>query len=131
MLRVTVLSAFALVAAACSSDVFPTAVPTGSWGGDHIALDVTGTGAQVNFDCAHGTLVQPLTLDSSGQFGVPGTYTPEGGPTPQFEQRIPAVYSGRLQGKTLTLTVTLTGSSQALGSFTLTWGRTPTITKCL
>ena len=125
-----VLSACALMTA-CSADVFPTAVPQGAWGGEHVALDVTGAGAQVTFDCAHGSLDQPLTLDSSARFSVTGTYTPEGGPTPQSEQRLPAAYSGRLQGNTLTLTVTLTSSSQALGSFTLTWGRTPTITKCL
>ena len=116
---------------ACSSDVFPTAVPQGSWGGEHVALDVTSTGGRAEFDCAHGTLAQPLALDSNGQFGVTGTFTREGGPTFEGQPEVPARYSGRLQGAMLTLTVTLSGSSQPLDTFTLAQGRTPTITKCL
>ena len=115
---------------ACSADVFPTAVPQGSWGGEHVAVTVTSTGARVEFDCAHGTLTQPLTLDSNGQFGVAGTFTREGGPTPVIEPAVPATYSGRLQGTILRLTVTLSGSNQPLDTFTLAQGRTPTITKC-
>lgn len=132
MRRVILLPAVALLAAACSKDVFPASVPPGAWGGDHVVLDVTTTGGQVMFDCAHGSLDQPLALDSRGQYGVIGTFTPEGGPTPQSQQSIPAQYSGRLQGNTLTLTVTLTGSSlPPPGTFTLMQGRNPTITKCL
>ena len=129
MISASLFTAFALMTA-CSSDLLPTAVPLGSWGGEHVALDVTSTGARVEFDCAHGTLTQPLTLDSNGQFGVAGTFTREGGPTPGIEPAVPATYSGRLQGTILRLTVTLSGSNQPLDTFTLAQGRTPTITKC-
>lgn len=76
-------------------------VATGTWGGDHIGLEVTDKGAQVDFDCAHGSIDEPLTLDSDGRFGAKGSYAPEG-PGPQREdqsgQGRPARYAGRVQG---------------------------------
>ena len=77
-------------------------VAAGLWGGEHVSLDVTASGAYAEFDCAHGTLDTPLTLDASGQFAMAGTYVVEGGMTTQdpppatssFERarRLPRVY---------------------------------------
>ena len=127
----TVVATLSFVAAACSP-VFPdgATVPTGIWAGDHIVLDVTGSGAQVTFDCAHGTLDEPMKVDSAGRFDVKGSLTAEGGPTPQVEHSRPARYSGRLQDSTITLSVLMTDTTEAAGSFTLTRGATPRLRKC-
>ena len=42
------------------------------WGGDHIEMEVTKTGARVEFDCAHGTIDAPLRVDSQGAFTLQG-----------------------------------------------------------
>ena len=131
MYRVTLVTAVALLMLGCRSLTSSSlSVPHGVWGGDHVALVVTSEGAQVNFDCGHGTVDEALTLDSQEQFDVKGSFTPEGGPTPASEQSRPARYSGRLQGTSMTLSVTLTDTSQMVGSFALALGRPPSLVKC-
>lgn len=111
-----------------------TRVASGDWGGQHILLSVTGTGAHVEFDCASGEISMPLTVDIQGRFSVDGVYLREhpgpiivGGETdPQ-----PARYSGRVDDTTMTLDVMLTVSNQTVGSFTLTRGGLPRVSKCL
>ncbi|HEV2762221.1 MAG TPA: hypothetical protein VGV38_04435 [Pyrinomonadaceae bacterium] len=117
----------------------------GMWGGRSARLDVEAGGARVEFDCAHGTLEGPFTLDAERRFDVRGTFTRErGGPTLVPEgtadgqvppdagaETVPARYTGRVTGKTLTLTVTALDSGQTLGTFTLAHGRPPVLTKCL
>jgi hypothetical protein len=107
---------------------------TGSWGGPHISLEITATGARVEYDCAHGTIDGPIIPDRSGQFEAMGTHTAEhGGPVREDEEEAgrPARYRGKVSGKTLTLTVTLADSGEEVGTFTLTRGATPRLTKCL
>lgn len=114
-----------------------TIVP-GTWGGPHIAMQVTSTGAEVEFDCAHGTIEQPIRLDINGRFDVPGTFVPEtGGPvsvpiTPGAsspEKVLAARYKGCVEGKKLTLTV-LIDSLKTSNLFLLTHGNPPGLTKC-
>src|SRR5262249_61808730 len=45
-------------------------VPTGVWGGQHIHAQITENGAELEFDCAHGSIPQAITLDSKGRFDV-------------------------------------------------------------
>jgi hypothetical protein len=106
----------------------------GAWGGDHVNLLVVGTGGTLEYDCAHGTIDQPFLVDSSGRFDLAGTHTREhGGPirVGEKENKRPARYTGTTDGRTMTLTVTLTGSNERLGTFTLTRGQTARILKCL
>lgn len=107
----------------------------GVWGGPHIRLDVAEDAtAAVEFDCAHGTLAEPVVPDGAGAFRVAGRYVAERpGPVREGEEGegVPAVYAGKVQGKSLTLTITLTGSGEELGPFELTQGRTPRLTKCM
>ena len=109
-------------------------VPIGTWGGDHIGLEVTDKGAQADFDCAHGSIDEPMTLASDGRFDARGSYTRETpGPLREGQggQAVPARYSGLVQGSTMTITISLTESGETVGAFTLTRGKTPKITKCL
>ncbi len=111
------------------------AVVTGSWGGTSIALSVTAEGATVQLDCAHGTITgTPPTVDSSGRFEVAGQFVRErGGPVRVDETPLsqPAVYSGTTDGRTMKLTITLTGDQQTLGPFELGLGRAPRLFRCL
>ncbi len=107
------------------------AVTTGAWGGEHIILEVSEKGAEVEFDCARGQVAQPLTLDKHGDFDVAGTFTLEhGGPVRRDEnaQAAPARYSGHVDGQTMSLTVTL--GKEKVGIFTLTRGSRANLTKC-
>jgi len=126
---------FAVAAIGCSpTGADDAGVTNGSWGGAHIRLMVTNTGAAAEFDCAHGTIDAPLTLDKSGQFDISGTLTVDG-PGPVIPDRPsqprPARYDGRLNGSVLTLTITLTDTNDSAGTFTLRRGGTANLTKCL
>lgn len=108
-------------------------VATGTWGGEHIVLNVAKTGTEVEFDCAHGRITQAITLDKHGNFDVAGTLTREhGGPVLRDETPVAssARYSGHVDGDTLSLTVTLTKEKQEVGTYTLTRGAQPMLTKC-
>jgi len=122
------LAAFRAPTVATGADLEP-----GTWAGEHIVMEVTGAGATVEFDCAHGTLDAPLTLDSSGRFDVAGSFTPErGGPTrgDSASRTVPARYTGSLKDSTLTVTVMLNESKESVGVFTLRHGARPRLFKC-
>jgi hypothetical protein len=107
------------------------AVSTGTWGGDHVVLEVTKGGAEVEFDCAHGQITQPMTLDRKGNFGLKGTFSPEhGGPVrnDESDSANQVRYTGHVNGKIMTLTVVL--EKDRLGPFTLAYERQPNLMKC-
>jgi hypothetical protein len=109
-------------------------VPSGPWGGAHVALEVTADGGRIEYDCAHGALDQPLVLDEHDRFDVIGSHTLEhGGPIRDGEPLLsrPARYIGRIDDGRMTLTVTLTDTGESIGSFTLTQGETGRVLKCL
>ena len=109
-----------------------SSLATGVWGGQGIALKVSAKGAEVEFDCAHGQIPQPIKLVKHGDFEVTGTFTAEhGGPMRRDEtlQPVPTRYSGHVDGDTMSLTVTL--DKRQVGSYTLTRGSQGHITRCL
>lgn len=132
--RVGVVAAIA-AAVACRNPVAAgDRVATGTWGATSIRLEVTPHGATTEYDCAHGTIDEPLVTDRAGRFSAAGTHVREhGGPIRQDEQadRHPARYVGQLIGDSLRLTVTLTDTQHDVGTFTLTRGATGRLLKCL
>ena len=109
-------------------------VLTGMWGGEHMHMEVSSKGARIEYDCAHGTIDQPMTLDSSGYFDVRGIHVTErGGPMREGERSdaLAARYTGRIQDQTMTITVILTESKEIAGTFTLGYGKIPRLRKCL
>ena len=110
-----------------------SAVPSGVWGAQHVNLDVSSAGARIEYDCAHGTIDGPLALDAGNRFDVRGTHVRERpGPVPEDEPKgVPARYTGRLEGETLTITVTLTDSNEEVGTFTLKRNSSGVLRKCL
>lgn len=112
----------------------PQRLPTGNWGGDHIGLIVTGAGAKIEFDCAAGTIDEPVALDRLGRFEKMGTYTRgHGGPIRVDEPPDihPARYTGSSDGKLLIVTIHLTDTQLQIGTFTAVLGRSPFVVKCL
>ncbi len=109
-------------------------VQTGTWGGKHIGLEVTADGATVDYDCAHGTIDQPIVLDKSGHFQAKGTHFMEH-PGPervgQEDKGHHARYTGRVDGNSMTLTVRLADTDEVIGAFTVMHGKMPQVMKCL
>jgi len=90
------------------------AVPNGVWGGEHIRMEVNDSGADIEFDCARGSISQRLEFDDKGRFKVQGIYIAEtpapaaaGGGLPASE--VKATYAGTLSGSSLRLEVFIEG----------------------
>jgi len=108
-------------------------VDPGIWGANGIALEVTASGARIEYDCAHGTIPGPILLDADGRFDVEGRHFREhGGPIREGEDSDgqPVRYTGRVAGDAMTLAVTPAGSDAAISSHTLVRGKTGRLHKC-
>jgi hypothetical protein len=101
------------------------------WGGEHVRLNVTDHGGTIEFDCAHGTLDRPLTLDARGRFDVAGSLVGEGGPVLKDEasRMRPVRYRGGIDGPHMSLEVTLEGGGSG-GTFSLTRNGRAKLVKC-
>lgn len=111
----------------------------GIWGGPHVGLEVAGGLADVQFDCASGTIDDPLYPAADGSFAVKGTYR-TGAPGPikvgEYFRSQPAIYSGRVTKavskaapRVMTVRVALEDGT-ILGPFTLQQGMPPQLTRC-
>lgn len=131
------MRAFALVGAAvlagCSTLDDKPDYLLGAWGGPHIGITFEGGLANVEFDCASGTIDGEVYPGKDGEFTAKGTIrTGTGGPVRvgQIFKSQRASYSGRVEKDVMTLTVTLEDGSAA-SPFTLTQGAQPQLTRCL
>jgi hypothetical protein len=108
-------------------------LPVGLWGGEHISIEVTERGATVEYDCAHGTIDQRITLDRRGRFDVSGMQVQEhGGPVRQGAQLAgyPVRFAGQVKGKEMSLSVRNSVTKHLIGIFTLVHGGEPKLRKC-
>lgn len=104
-----------------------------TWGGEHLVVVVSDTGATLQYDCAHGTMSAPPKPDATGRFVVAGTHVFErGGPVRAdgAEDRRAAMYDGQIVGSTMTLNVQVIGVSATLGPFSLTRGDAGRLNRC-
>lgn len=102
------------------------------WGGQHVSMQVTRTGAELQFDCATGTISEPLPLDKPGRFRVKGTFTREhGGPVRRNEPPAArdATYSGIIENDTIRLRIEVAGQDQAQ-EYVLNKGQQGRVVKC-
>jgi len=136
-----------LSATACPKDSSPTVptsspastsnkVLTGTWGGDHLQLEATAAGASLSYDCGHGTIDEPLSVDANGNLDVHGKHFQEhGGPIRLGEETpsSPAHYTGNLKGDVLTITVQITRPAgiENIGTFVLKEGGSGRLFRCL
>lgn len=129
----TVLGAAVLGASDCPG-VIPERLPEGSWGGQHIGMVVTDTGATIQYDCALGTIAGPLVLDPSGAFRWEGVHYPgHGGPVRIDEppNAHAAIYTGHATSDRLTLTLQVPDLGMAPQTFTLVRGGSAMVMRCL
>ena len=106
----------------------------GVWGGLHLHVEISESGATLDYDCAHGTITEKIVPDREGKFVLKGFHVKERpGPTREGDDTNgqPAIYTGSIDGETMTLTVRLSGSNEEIGAFTLTQGKTGRIRKCM
>ena len=111
----------------------------GMWGGPHAALEFDGGLADARFDCASGTIDDPIYVEAEGPFSAKGTYrTGPAGPVRvgQYFKSQGAVFSGHVDKnpakngpRVMTLNVELEDGTH-FGPFTLTEGAPPQLTHC-
>jgi hypothetical protein len=106
---------------------------TGQWGGRHVGLRLNETGGVLDYDCAAGTIDEPVMRRRDGRFEASGTHTPaSGGPERVGEVRptYRAYYTGAVRGQRMTLAARVE-NGVTLGPFTLVRGADPLIMRCL
>jgi len=132
VVRAPYLTALIVLVSACGSPSGPSTIGGGTWGGDHVTLTV-GTSSHLEFDCAHGDIPNPLTVDR-GTISATGTFVREyGGPIRSDESLDihPALYAGTVSGTSMQLSVKLADSGDLLGPFSLVRGAVGRVAKCL
>jgi hypothetical protein len=103
------------------------------WGGEHVAMELTSTGANLDFDCAVGTITEPLEFRRDGTYRAAGTYRRERpGPVTRNGNaaEVPAVYVATIKGNTMELRVMLVKNDETVGTFTLARGDPGHVMKC-
>ena len=128
-----VAGALLTAAGPCATDLAGPIAPS-EWGGDHVGLTVSATGGVLEYDCASGTIDQPIVAATTGNFVAQGTHTiGHGGPimVGEIPDRHPARYEGWTDGEKMTLSVTITDTGQKLGDFALVRGQSPHVFRCL
>ena len=111
----------------------PDALTPGVWGGEHIRFEVTEAGANVEYDCARGTVEGRIIVDARGRFSVYGLhYEERGGPVRPGDDAngYRVRLSGRVGGSLMKLTVTRAGTRKVVGTYNLGRDREPFIVKC-
>ena len=128
-----ILLAFASLLGACATTM-PEGPVTGSWGGEHVGLTLDGGGGRLEYDCAAGTIAEPLFPAPDGSFAVNGTHTPGmGGPDriDYVPPSYPARYTGTVGRETMTLRVAVPSRDLTLGPFRLRRDTEPRLLRCL
>ena len=101
----------------------------GTWGGDNAGMIVSANDIHVHIGCTLGDAKAPIQTDPNGRFQLEGTYNVDAYPVDRGITH-PAVFSGRINRQTMTLTVTLTDIARVLGPVTLTYGKEPKMGPC-
>ncbi|HEX2722786.1 MAG TPA: hypothetical protein VHM24_07705 [Gemmatimonadaceae bacterium] len=124
---VTLLFVVLLACHAGPSD--PITEIEGTWGGNNAGLIAEDTVAHVHIGCTLGYAKGPIRPNADGLFETTGTYNVDAYP---IDRGIihPARFSGRVTGKTMTLTVVLRDDGRVLGPVTLTFGKEPQMGPC-
>jgi hypothetical protein len=111
-----------------------TELPSGRWGGLHVGMEISDKGAELNFDCAHGTITEKLVTDNVGRFVAKGIYVREH-PGAMRQEENPAgtnaSYQGTIKEETMKLTVILPDTNETAGTFSLTRGNAGKVRKCM
>jgi hypothetical protein len=108
-------------------------VAKGDWGGTGIAMTVTDTGGSIQFDCADGTITSELRMKNDGSFRAEGTLT-RNGPGPVRTDQTPVgravIFKGKVNGKSMSITMTDAKTGERLGEYVATHGQEPRLHRC-
>jgi len=110
------------------------ALENGVWGGQGVSLEIKDNGAEIDYDCAHGTITGKIVPNRAGEFSVKGFHVREhGGAVREDDNRAgqPVTYEGSIAGETMTLKVTVDENKETIGTFTLTRGKSGRVRKCM
>ena len=125
-----------LLGACLDSSMLPPSdghLPLGTWGGDNSGVIVTDSAGHVHVGCTFGDMPGNIQLDANGRFTVDGSYVLRAYPV-QVGPSLPAQFSGRVAGRTLTLAIAVNDTVEkkvvALGPITVTFGRQPQMGPC-
>ncbi len=122
-----------LVLAACGTMSQAPSALSGQWGGPRVGLVLVGGLGKLEYDCASGTIDQPVMPGRDGRFTAAGTHIRgQGGPerVGQVFTAVRATYAGRVEGEAMTLTVTLEDGT-VIGPHRLRRGAEPQLMRCL
>lgn len=110
-----------------------TQLADGTWGGDTTAVIVSSSRTHIHVGCTLGEMPALVALDDRGGFAVDGSYILRAYPV-QLGPELPARFTGRVVGRTVTLTIavndTVTKTAVTIGPVTATLGVTPSMRNC-
>ena len=118
-----------VVLAGCDSPFPPGATVLGMWGGNNAGLMADDTSAHIHIGCTYGQVHDPIVLDMSSRFDVTGEQNITAHPV-DLGILHPARFTGSIDGRTMTLTVTLTDTAVTLGPVELTFEKEPIMGPC-
>ena len=117
------------VLAGCDNPFPPGAMVRGTFGGNNAGLIADDTSAHVHIGCTYGDVHQPIVLDLSSRFDLPGEQNITAYPVSAGIFH-PARFTGSIDGRTMTLTVTLTDTAVTLGPVVMTLDKEPNMGPC-
>src|SRR4026209_2237501 len=131
------LIALGLLVGSCSgSSLLPPSdgiLAVGTWGGDNSGVIVTDSAVHVHVGCTFGDMPGNVPLDATGRFTIDGSYVLRAYPI-QIGPSLPAQFSGRVSGRTLTLAIAVNDTVEkrlvALGPISVVYGHTPNLGPC-
>jgi hypothetical protein len=129
MTRISALPSIIALLACSAATSTPITDVVGTWGGDNAGMIVSGNDVHVHIGCTLGNAVGPIHPDQNGRFAFDGTYNVDAYPVDRGITH-PARFSGRIIGRTLTLTVSLTDTTRVLGPVALVYGKEPKMETC-
>lgn len=127
--RAKSLLILAIVAACATGPEPPPGDIAGTWGGDNSGLIVGDSGVHVHIGCTLGDVKGRIRPDDAGYFEAVGLYNVDAYPVDRGILH-PARFAGRITGRTMLLTVTLTDTTRQLGPVRLTYGKEPQMQAC-
>jgi len=133
ILNISMLLIILIFYSGCSSSI-PQIDLTGKWGGEHIRIVVSDSSATLEYDCAHGTIDEPIIPDDDGKFEVSGVHVFEHGGAIRIDEvadEHPALYKGQIVENEMTLILVITDTDTEIGTFSLVRGVNALIHKCL
>lgn len=125
-----------LVGSCSGSSLLPPSdgvLAAGTWGGDNSGVVVTDSAVHVHVGCTFGDMPGNVQLDATGRFTIDGSYVLRAYPV-QIGPSLPAQFSGRVVGRTLTLAIAVNDTVEkkvvALGPITVVYGHDPEMGPC-